>query len=68
MSVAGRDYGEVLWTPSATVSERAVVTRYAKWLADRGVPASGSYHDLWQWSVTDLAGFWTYSGPSSVEP
>jgi acetoacetyl-CoA synthetase len=57
-SVAGRDYGEVLWTPSPAVVDHAVVTRYAKWLADRGVAVTGSYRDLWNWSVTDLAGFW----------
>jgi acetoacetyl-CoA synthetase len=57
-SVAGRDYGQVLWTPSASASERAVITRYARWLADRGVAANGSYHDLWQWSVTEVPDFW----------
>jgi acetoacetyl-CoA synthetase len=55
---AGRDYGETLWSPSAAVSERAVITRYARWLADRGGPATGSYRDLWQWSVREPASFW----------
>ena len=30
---------------------------YLRWLADRGHGFEG-YHDLWQWSVDDLAGFW----------
>jgi hypothetical protein len=54
------DYGDTLWTPSAEVAERAVSTRYARWLtAERGVQATGSYQDLWQWSVSEPAGFWS---------
>jgi acetoacetyl-CoA synthetase len=58
-SIAGRDYGEVLWAPTAASAERAVITKYARWLADRGGEKTSSYSDLWQWSVSDLAGFWT---------
>ena len=41
-----------LWTPPAELVERAVMTRYMR---ERGFE---SYADLWQWSVTDLDGFW----------
>jgi acetoacetyl-CoA synthetase len=58
-SVAGRDYGDVLWTPSAAVIERAEVSRYSRWLADHGGPVTGSYRDLWQWSVDEPAAFWS---------
>jgi len=58
-SVAGRDYGEVLWSPSAAVIERAEVSRYGRWLAARGGPAVGPYRDLWQWSVDEPAAFWS---------
>jgi acetoacetyl-CoA synthetase len=47
----------VLWAPDEARIERATVTRYARWLAERGVVTEG-YHDLWRWSVGDLEGFW----------
>jgi acetoacetyl-CoA synthetase len=48
----------ILWAPDDARSERATLTRYARWLAEtRGVETSG-YHDLWRWSTTDLEGFW----------
>jgi acetoacetyl-CoA synthetase len=58
-STAGRDYGDTLWTPSAEVIQRAEITRYARWLAGRSGPATSSYHELWQWSVTEPAEFWS---------
>ena len=48
----------ILWQPDEARVERATLTRYARWLAERhGVETEG-YHDLWQWSVNDLEGFW----------
>ncbi len=63
----GRDYGAVLWAPTARSAEDAEVTRYARWLAAHGGPdvagvADGglvSYSELWQWSVRDPAAFWS---------
>ena len=49
---------EVLWTPSRERIERAAVTRFQRWLeTERGV-ATGSYEELWRWSVDDVEGFW----------
>jgi acetoacetyl-CoA synthetase len=49
----------ILWTPSP---ERAAATRLAgfeRWLKDtRGLEFDG-YHQMWEWSVSDLEGFWT---------
>jgi acetoacetyl-CoA synthetase len=64
---AGRDYGDILWAPTAQSAENAEITRYARWLAGHGGPvvpgvAPGelvSYRDLWQWSVDAPAEFWT---------
>jgi acetoacetyl-CoA synthetase len=42
----------LLWEPPPELVERAVMTRYMR---ERGF---GSYADLWQWSVSDLEGFW----------
>jgi acetoacetyl-CoA synthetase len=58
-SAAGRDYGEILWAPSPEFAERTEIARFARWLADRGGPVTSSYQELWQWSVTDLTGFWS---------
>jgi len=56
MTVPVRE-GSLLWTPSAAQVSDANLTAFLAWLADRG-HAFGSYDALWQWSVTDLDGFW----------
>jgi acetoacetyl-CoA synthetase len=50
--------GDLLWTPGPDRVERANVTAFARWLGrERGHGFDG-YQELWQWSVTDLDGFW----------
>ena len=50
--------GDLLWEPPDALRERAVMTRYMRWLADeRGVEAA-DYTELWQWSVDDIDAFW----------
>jgi acetoacetyl-CoA synthetase len=44
---------KLLWEPSAEQIERAAITRFAEEAGH-----AGGYHDLWQWSVDDLDGFW----------
>jgi acetoacetyl-CoA synthetase len=44
-SVAGRDYGDILWTPSAAVIERAEVSGYSRWLAGHAGRAPGGPDD-----------------------
>ena len=46
--------GDLLWTPSAAMVERAALTRFMRDL-DRGFE---TYDDLWRWSVDDIEGFW----------
>jgi acetoacetyl-CoA synthetase len=59
-SAFGRGYGATLSTPSGQAVQRARITAYARWLAEhRGISAEGGYHQLWQWSVTNPADFWT---------
>ena len=48
----------VLWQPDAARVERATLTRYARWLAETRGVSTGGYHDLWQWSTTELEAFW----------
>ena len=59
-SAAGRGYGTTLSTPSTETIERARITDYRRWLADRhGVTADGGYAGLWQWTVSQPSDFWS---------
>jgi acetoacetyl-CoA synthetase len=51
--------GELLWEPSAELIERSRLRDFMRWLErERGLALAG-YHELWQWSVDDLDGFWS---------
>ena len=51
-------HGDVLWTPPVDIREHSQIGRYlAGSSAETGRTFEG-YHDLWQWSVDDLPGFW----------
>lgn len=50
--------GTVLWEPSAAIIERTNLVRYIKWLENERGLVFESYHELWQWSVTELERFW----------
>ena len=56
--LTSRGYGAVLWEPDDKTVRGARVTRFMTWLAGRG-PSFHGYQDLWQWSVTDPAAFWS---------
>lgn len=48
----------ILWRPSPASTGETVIGRYLRWLGEtRGVEVDG-YEQLWQWSVSDLEGFW----------
>jgi acetoacetyl-CoA synthetase len=49
---------EKLWEPSAESVERATMTSYMRWLASERGRSFDGYHDLWQWSVSELEEFW----------
>ena len=50
--------GDVVWSPPPDVRERTELGRYLGWLErERGRSFAG-YGDLFDWSVTDLEGFW----------
>jgi acetoacetyl-CoA synthetase len=55
--MTGIRQGDLLWTPGPERVGRAHITRYLGWLAARG-RRFDSYAELWQWSVSDLEGFW----------
>ncbi len=57
--LAGRGYGAVLWEPDEKTVHEARVTRFMNWLAARHALHFGGYGDLWRWSVTEPAAFWS---------
>ncbi|HEY7265122.1 MAG TPA: acetoacetate--CoA ligase [Trebonia sp.] len=57
--LTSRGYGAVLWEPDDKTVRDARVTRFMTWLEGRGILDSTSYQDLWHWSVTDPAAFWS---------
>jgi acetoacetyl-CoA synthetase len=54
-----RGYGAVLWEPDDKTVRKARVTRFMSWLEDRLKLHLSGYEDLWQWSVSQPAEFWT---------
>jgi acetoacetyl-CoA synthetase len=54
-----RGYGQVLWEPDRKTVRDARITHFMNWLAGGGGPEFGGYPELWQWSVTHQASFWT---------
>ncbi|MGQ0466684.1 MAG: acetoacetate--CoA ligase [Sporichthyaceae bacterium] len=50
--------GEVLWKPAERAGRPSQVATFADWLdTHRGLRFAG-YQALWEWSTTDLDGFW----------
>ena len=54
----GGEDPEILWRPLADAREATRMGHYMTWLAENRGLAFDSYAQLWEWSVTDLAGFW----------
>ena len=48
-----------IWTPTPERIAAAGITRYLRWLADTHGRRFENYEALWQWSVSDLEGFWS---------
>src|SRR5206468_11627102 len=57
--LTSRGYGAVLWEPDDKTVRNARVTRFMAWLTANRRPAFNGYEDLWRWSVTDPAAFWS---------
>jgi acetoacetyl-CoA synthetase len=64
--------GTLLWQPSEEFKENARISDYMKWLNDEKDLSFGDYNELWEWSVTDLEGFWAsvweYCGVEASKP
>jgi acetoacetyl-CoA synthetase len=50
--------GTLLWEPSEEFKERAGISHYMRWLREEKGLSFDDYAELWEWSVTDLEGFW----------
>src|SRR3954454_7650007 len=48
-----------LWTPTAQSIAESNIGQFNTWLDERGIATFSSYNELWRWSVTDIAAFWT---------
>ncbi|WP_042355900.1 acetoacetate--CoA ligase [Bacillus rubiinfantis] len=48
-----------LWQPSEKFQEESNLTRFMTWLAEKRGLQFTTYEQLWQWSVSDLQGFWS---------
>jgi acetoacetyl-CoA synthetase len=47
-----------IWQPSAARQQTAKVTAYMNWLGTQRGQRFDDYESLWQWSVSDVEGFW----------
>jgi len=47
-----------LWKPGKNLTEQSNLKKYMDWLFVKKGLYFRSYHDLWDWSVTDLEDFW----------
>jgi acetoacetyl-CoA synthetase len=47
-----------LWKPGRALLEHSNLKKYMDWLFVKKGLYFRSYHDLWEWSVTDLEDFW----------
>ncbi|MEO0936600.1 MAG: acetoacetate--CoA ligase [Pseudomonadota bacterium] len=50
---------DIMWTPSPERAEASTMAQFERWLADERGLSFADYDALWDWSVTDLEGFWS---------
>lgn len=50
--------GPPLWQPSRTFKDQSNLKHYIDWLFVKKGLFFRDYHDLWEWSVTDVGDFW----------
>jgi acetoacetyl-CoA synthetase len=53
------DTDEVLWSPPVDIRQRSRIGDFLGWLARERRLEFADYAELWAWSTTDLAGFWS---------
>jgi acetoacetyl-CoA synthetase len=64
--------GTLLWEPSKELKENARISDYMEWMKAEKDLSFEDYNQLWEWSVTDLEGFWAsvweYCGIKASKP
>jgi acetoacetyl-CoA synthetase len=64
--------GTPLWEPSEEFRENARISHYMTWMKEEKDLSFDDYAELWEWSVTDLEGFWAsvweYCGVQASKP
>ncbi len=58
MNEASVEEGDLLWEPSSEMVDRAMITKYLRWLEENRGLRFANYDALWHWSVTELEDFW----------
>jgi len=53
------DLRPILWTPTKERADSSRMAEFIEWLARTRELQFNDYQALWQWSVTDLDGFWS---------
>ncbi|THD72791.1 acetoacetate--CoA ligase [Thalassobius vesicularis] len=49
----------ILWTPTDERAQSSLMAEYIRWLKAHRNLEFTDYNALWEWSITDLEGFWT---------
>ncbi|WP_329343620.1 acetoacetate--CoA ligase [Streptomyces sp. NBC_01352] len=49
---------ELVWSPDPALARNSQVEKFRRAVNDRLRLGLAGYHDLWRWSVSDLAGYW----------
>jgi len=51
--------GTLLWEPPDELMQTANITRFMQWLQKKRGLDFTNYHQLWEWSVSDIEDFWS---------
>jgi acetoacetyl-CoA synthetase len=70
--MSGEGQQSPLWAPSEAERERATMTSFMRWAAERRGQPFVDYEDCWRWSVRELeefwAGIWEFCGVLASRP
>jgi len=58
-SATAVEQGQILWSPREDWREATRIGAFVRFLGERYGLRFDDYRSLWQWSVTDLEGFWS---------
>ncbi|UCH22738.1 MAG: acetoacetate--CoA ligase [Deltaproteobacteria bacterium] len=58
MNAKAINEGMLLWEPSEDFIKEANIVKYLNWLKEERGLTFNDYNSLWEWSVTDIEGFW----------